>query len=782
MARTRFFGYPSQPAALGEVIEAAAKILSLRSVKHKVETWPQVFEPGEFIDTNILGSIDASELCYFDITYPNFNVFFEIGYAVGRARPTICLVNRSFENAGGYLSEIGLFDTVGLANYDGSVQLVELLEKDLPPRPILPPSYDADMGQPLYLVKPRAGVEGMARAISALTETLTQFRFFDPAEDSRMALRDVVHHVATSTGVLCAVITEQFVDAQNHNLRSAFVAGLARGMDRELLILNMSGAPLPLDVRDYTKEGNSLDNIQRYVQTFALTSLARLQRASPQPMRVAKDALQSVSLGNTAAENETRRLTEYFVETPAFRAAAAGQGRVLIGRKGSGKTAIFTEMSKQLDRGRNTLVLSLAPEGYQLRKFKDNLIAFLNEGTKEHTVGAFWEYLLLLEICHHCITKDDKFIGRDPKISFLLPKLRSKYGGDQYIIEGDFSERILLLLNEIERRGRRLIRDDATYTYLSRAQITELIYSHDINVLRSDVIEYLSTKDSVVILVDNLDKGWDAQGVSDNDLLMLRSLIEVGRKIERTLAKSDVTSFSLIFLRNDIYELLLDRTPDRGKEGKIAIDWTDRELLKQVLRNRLQALTSASMNWSKIAIPDMQGQGSLDWIVDRCLMRPRYLIDLVNRCLGSAASHNHSRMDTADFDRGYRAYSYDALVGTNLEIRDVAPRYFDAIFALRRQSYRTSRIEISLSLLNRGFPESEHDAIVDLLIWYGVLGVVDEELQTTFIYEVEYNSHIIEQIRGERGRDAEVFDVNKAFWPALEIGDAVSESGQPALL
>ena len=139
-------------------------------------------------------------------------------------------------------------------------------------------------------------------------------------------------------------------------------------------------------------------------------------------------------------------------------------------------------------------------------------------------------------------------------------------------------------------------------------------------------------------------------------------------------------------------------------------------------------------------------------------------------------------MDTTDFDRGYRAYSYDALVGTNLEIRDVAPGYFDAIFALRQQSHRTSKIDISLSLLNRGFPESEHNAIVDLLIWYGVLGVVDGKNETTFIYEVEYNSHIIEQIRGERGRDAEIFDVNKAFWPSLEIGESVSANNQPTSL
>ncbi|HEY1124676.1 MAG TPA: hypothetical protein VGE65_03515 [Sphingobium sp.] len=754
------------------MIESAAKRLGFKSVQHEVKTWPQVFQPGEFIDTNILGAIDEAELCYFDITFSNFNVFFEAGYSIGRAKPTICTSNHSFEAPSAYLAEIGLFDTLAIANYDSSESLLDLLSKDLPPKPILPPSYEANLGQPLYLIKTRAGIEGMARVVSSLTDTLTQFRSYDPAEDQRMSLRNVVEHVATSTGVLAAVIHRQLIDATNHNLRAAFVAGLARGMDRELLLLNMTGEKLPLDVRDFTKPATDMDVIQRNVQTFALRSLARLQRASPQPTRLKSEGIQSISLGNTAAENETRRLSDYFVATPAYRAAVAGQGRVLIGRKGSGKTAIFTEMAKELGKGRGSLILPLQPEGYQLRKFKDNLVDFLNEGTKEHTVGAFWEYLLLLEICHRCIVSDAEYLGRDPQISRLLPQLRDRYGRDDYVIEGDFSERILLLLQEIERRKSAISRGTTGKGYLSRAEITELIYSHDINQLRADVIEYLATKKRVVILIDNLDKGWDAQGVTSDDLLMLRTLIEVGRKLERALAKKDVASFSLIFLRNDIYELLLDQTPDRGKEGKIAIDWTDRDLLKQVLRNRLNVSGDASSNWSKIAVSEMNGKGSLDWVIDRCLMRPRYLIDLVNRCLGSAASHGHNRIDATDFDRGYRAFSYDALVGTNLEIRDVAPECFDAIFALQKKNCRTSRIDISLSFLARGFREEDHDKILDLLVWYGVLGIVDEEGNATYIYEVEYNSHVIEKKRSNRGRDTEYFEINRAFWPALDISDA----------
>lgn len=277
--------------------------------------------------------------------------------------------------------------------------------------------------------------------------------------------------------------------------------------------------------------------------------------------------------------------------------------------------------------------------------------------------------------------------------------------------------------------------------------------------MRKDVTEYLSTKDKLVVLIDNLDKGWESNGVSGNDLLMIRTLIEVGRKIERNLSKANIDSFCLVFLRNDIYELLLDNTPDRGKEGKIAIDWTDRNLLKQIIKNRLSSSNVENANWGKIAASHVDDRGSLDWIIDRCLMRPRYLIDFINRCLGSASSRSHSQIEPDDFKSGYQAFSLDALVNTNLEIRDVKPEYYDAVFCMRGMKHRTSRISISLSLLSRGFIEKEHSDIIEIMIWYGVLGVVDDNGLATFIYEVEYNSHVIDQLRGKRNLDDEIFEI-----------------------
>src|SRR3546814_17119216 len=91
------------------------------------------------------------------------------------------------------------------------------------------------------------------------------------------------------------------------------------------------------------------------------------------------------------------------------------------------------------------------------------------------------------------------------------------------------------------------------------------------------------------MLFDNIDKGWTPTGIDASDILTLKALLEASRKLQRSLNADWVEARSLFFLRNDVYELLLDRTADRGKEQKVLVDWRDPEALKQVVALRISA-------------------------------------------------------------------------------------------------------------------------------------------------------------------------------------------------
>ena len=113
------------------------------------------------------------------------------------------------------------------------------------------------------------------------------------------------------------------------------------------------------------------------------------------------------------------------------------------------------------------------------------------------------------------------------------------------------------------------------------------MYSHDIRSLRKAISKYLSYKDSVWILFDNLDKGWSAHGLVRGDILIVRCLIDASRKIQRELQKEDRELHCVVFIRNDVYQFLMDQSPDFGKESRATLDWSDPDQLREMLRLRL---------------------------------------------------------------------------------------------------------------------------------------------------------------------------------------------------
>src|SRR5690606_18717590 len=107
---------------------------------------------------------------------------------------------------------------------------------------------------------------------------------------------------------------------------------------------------------------------------------------------------------------------------------------------------------------------------------------------------------------------------------------------------------------------------------LTAEQVTELLYSHDIRALRDRISAYLERKQSVWVLFDNLDKGWSTHGVDVIDTIVLRCLIDAGRKIEREMRRAGHSFHCIVFVRNDVYDHLMRNSADYGKEMRATLD------------------------------------------------------------------------------------------------------------------------------------------------------------------------------------------------------------------
>lgn len=284
---------------------------------------------------------------------------------------------------------------------------------------------------------------------------------------------------------------------------------------------------------------------------------------------------------------------------------------------------------------------------------------------------------------------------------------------------------------------------------LSQPEITHLLYRHDVAQLRTNVHDYLQYKDEVWLLFDNIDKGWATHGLQPQDLVIVKTLIEATRKIERELARRDISAHTIIFLRNDVYELLVDSTPDRGKETRANVDWSEPDMLRELIRKRvvfgypdMEKLSFDELG-QRICARITNGEESSQYLIERSLMRPRNLIDLLNHCRGYAVNLRHERITEEDVANGLKAYSTDLLRDINLEMRDVLPSAADAPYGFIGAPSQFSHDKLLQLMRDGGVKQEDDEAVYKILLWFAFIGVIDGSEEAKYIYSYSYDYKLL---------------------------------------
>jgi hypothetical protein len=309
---------------------------------------------------------------------------------------------------------------------------------------------------------------------------------------------------------------------------------------------------------------------------------------------------------------------------------------------------------------------------------------------------------------------------------------------------------------------------------LTRQQVTEFLYVHDIRQLQKLVVEYLKHKDGLRILFDNLDKGWATNGVTEEDTLIVRCLLDASRKLEQALQPRGIDVHSTVFIRNDVYALLVSGTPDRGKETLVSLDWSEPDHLRELLLRRLRynnignniAFDEA---WRVVCVSHtLSGEESAQYLIDRSLMRPRFLLNLINHCKSNAVNFGHSRIEQGDIEKGLAAYSTDLIYDIGYEIRDVLPDAEDILYHFLGSPSEIRATDLVAALQGKHGPELTEKTI-EILIWYGVLGVVRSGGEIAYIYSVNYDVKRLYVMRDRMVEQERRYHINPAFWVGLEV-------------
>lgn len=763
-----FYAYASNPAEIGQVIEQAVKA-SNASSKIKVQTWKALDVPGHFISEKVLEGIENCTFLIADISVLNFNVTYEIGYAIGKNKRILLTKNKSVKEDSLTIREVGIFDTLGYKEYQNSSELGEFIDSANGYNPLNIPNR-INIKSPVYLLEGMHKTDWATRIVSRIKKARFLFRSFDPNEQPRLSANDAITQVSQSHGVVVPLLSNSAVGSEVHNMRGAFIAGLADGMNKALCILQQGDNPVPLDYRDFVQTTYHPDDINEHIAEFAGKVAEAFQEGTKVTITNTDTLLQSLDLGATSAENEMRTLENYYLKTDQFLKSLRGEANIIVGRKGSGKSAIFLQVRDRERNKKGNVVLDLKPDGYKLIKFKELILAFLEEGTFQHTIMAFWEYVLLLEICYKILEKDRDQHKHDHTLYEPYRALADLYHADGYETEGDFSERMGSLMEKISTEYRSQ-HGEKINVRLSASNLTEMLYCHDVRDLSKQVIDYMANKEVCWLLFDNIDKGWPTSGLEHEDLLIIRGLIDATKKIERQFAKSNVTVNTIVFLRNDVYELLVQETSDRGKDASVLLDWTDPDLLRELVRLRIVSNNINGDNkfeslWPKIFVSHYAGEDSSQYLIDRSLMRPRFLLNLINQCKSFAINLNHDRVLEGDIEKGLTAYSTDLLTDIGYEINDVENSVDDVLYAFIGSKSRLIKNDIFRMLESFGVDKNFFEKIYELLLWYGFIGIILNE-EPKYIYDFNYSMKLMSGMVKNKGEIE--YQINPAFWPALMI-------------
>lgn len=145
--------YSSEPATIATTVEAAAATLNRADGPGRWVTWRSFQATGQIIFCSICKALRFADYVVADVTTLNFNLLFEIGFALGLNLPVIPIRDTTFVRDKHEFDELGLLDTIGYLDFQNADALTNTLLERLPVPPIPSPPTVLNQEAPLYVLK-----------------------------------------------------------------------------------------------------------------------------------------------------------------------------------------------------------------------------------------------------------------------------------------------------------------------------------------------------------------------------------------------------------------------------------------------------------------------------------------------------------------------------------------------------------------------------------------------------------------------------------------------------
>ena len=791
--RTRiFYAYPHNPPDLGETILATIDRLKVEGVlkRHNIRftPWKDNIVSGKQLLSTITGQIDRHQVFACDLTYPNPNVSFELGYAIGRFKRIFVSVNPNITESNRYYRRIYFsLLAMGYVDYGNHENLAESFCREKPwtslDQTLLDKRYRQQRARLEYPTLMYVKTPVTSDSVISTQEEFEKSIFSnslivdDPREYSAQGLEWYVEKLMSADAVAVHLLSTEHIDHISHNIRASMIAGLSLGLGLRLVILAHAPYQPPLDYQKLLKVHDTsqscVSSVREWLNDVSADLSHRRSRRPVAKQRASRKLdLRSLFLGDPVAEHEAQNLHEYFVETSFFYRALDGPLTILVGRRGSGKTAILYAIYGEMRSKKGNHVTILKPIGYETHGLLRVIQRIQQRSERGFLIESLWKFLIYSEIAKSVaeeILDRPVYQLRAPEESEFLDYLEENAA----VVKPPFSERIENAVNSLKDVGEIVDAGE------QRLKISECLHSSLIRELRRHLGNLLTDSDSLTLLIDGLDEPWGPGEHIVPLSELIGGLLGVAHQIPNDFRRSSsrikpVTTRIAILLRSDIFAHIQHLIPEQDKLPIVRVTWNDHGLLLRVLEERMLYRAPNTQNakdiWEKLFPGEVVGVTSQQFILRTVLSRPRDLIHLMKSAVNIAINRGRMKVSQDDFLAAREQYSEYAFNSILKEDDPEKGKLEAVLYEFAGAGAELTRSEIEGRFTLAGVREGEVEFYLNLLCDINFLGI---QTNSGFRFpENEENRrnlrNIAKVLAAANGVD-EKFAINPAFFQVLQI-------------
>jgi energy-coupling factor transporter ATP-binding protein EcfA2 len=502
--------------------------------------------------------------------------------------------------------------------------------------------------------------------------------------------------------------------------------------------------------------------------------------------------IQNLYFGKDDAETDftgSGLLQGSFLKTSIYEQVKSRSKSLVIGRKGSGKSALCLMLKKELSKESKTYACVITPDAISADEIRRFQITGINE---QQSKKLIWRYIFLVQICKFLLEVSRDKHGNDvdwstepeqqpssdwgtpENCSLQLRKIREFLVENREVDDLNFQENFWRIINRIQTALSFKAFGQSIELKSGQAPNEGLDFSSKLEFLESYLKKPLEALNEyqLFLLVDKVDEIWDGNPSSNE---MATGLLMASKEINQVCNNVSST----IFLRTDIYEQLQFFDKDKLRGDEVLVLW-DSETLPEIILERARASTkqtemSQEDFWSKYFPSRIEEISTPEFMVSHTLMRPRDLIQLCNLCVDIARRESFNPVQPKHVQQALNMYSSWNLNDLLGEYRVNYPFLNDLLLLFSNTSYAIprSRFEDTFNRLKVAFEERYPaysnllgiDSVLNILYGIGFIGV-ERSAKVVFYYQDLQNLRTIED-------SDRVFVVHPAFRNALRCTSSI---------